>query len=370
MLLLSKLLLLLSISLRALTTTFSRNITKSFIRSLCRPPTCTTYSAKISKDSAKNSKQRSRKNYISYNNTNNTTNNISCLNWWRKLIRVLTRVLSFWRSNIMQKSWNNIWTRSYSRWLSYILRHLILNWFRGGPFLYLWLLLSCVCCSAPSSICSILCLEVSHISFRGFRLAAQIWFCRHQLIDCWQCLSYLLLLTLLQFSSCRVLPHSHQCFSIDLLCNRSFPMDPSQIKRKIPRFPFRRIRPLNDHTSNSPSHQLILLWQLWWPLQIFFFLFLLWCSDQLLCDRPLHLHRQVKMIIYRWPECNAPGKYDICGHSHQIWHCLVVLGIIFTYYGCLNNYEMRKQAACPLLPSWFIPNQHILYWSYNNHIAP
>jgi adiponectin receptor len=40
----------------------------------------------------------------------------------------------------------------------------------------------------------------------------------------------------------------------------------------------------------------------------------------------------------RCPERNNPGKYNICGHSHQIWHGMVVLGIFFTYLGVLQNF--------------------------------
>ncbi|MCB0370680.1 MAG: hemolysin III family protein [Bdellovibrionales bacterium] len=55
----------------------------------------------------------------------------------------------------------------------------------------------------------------------------------------------------------------------------------------------------------------------------------------MLFDWPLHILNQVLIIIERCPERNNPGRYDICGHSHQIWHCLVVLGIVFTYFGCM-----------------------------------
>ena len=43
------------------------------------------------------------------------------------------------------------------------------------------------------------------------------------------------------------------------------------------------------------------------------------------------------LYIYtvRCPERHKPGNYNICGHSHQIWHVMVVLGIIFTYMGAL-----------------------------------
>jgi adiponectin receptor len=35
------------------------------------------------------------------------------------------------------------------------------------------------------------------------------------------------------------------------------------------------------------------------------------------------------------PERHNPGKYNLCGHSHQIWHGMVVLGVFFTYLGAL-----------------------------------
>ena len=55
------------------------------------------------------------------------------------------------------------------------------------------------------------------------------------------------------------------------------------------------------------------------------------------------------LYIYtvRCPERSNPGKYNICGHSHQIWHGFVVMGIIFTYFGALENFEMRKISMCP-----------------------
>lgn len=55
------------------------------------------------------------------------------------------------------------------------------------------------------------------------------------------------------------------------------------------------------------------------------------------------------LYIYtiRCPERNKPGKYNICGHSHQIWHCMVVLGIICTYFGALENLAMRRNSSCP-----------------------
>jgi adiponectin receptor len=46
------------------------------------------------------------------------------------------------------------------------------------------------------------------------------------------------------------------------------------------------------------------------------------------------------LYIYtvRCPERYNPGKYNVCGHSHQIWHGMVVLGILFTFLGSLENF--------------------------------
>ena len=41
------------------------------------------------------------------------------------------------------------------------------------------------------------------------------------------------------------------------------------------------------------------------------------------------------IYVQRCPERNNPGRYNKCGHSHQIWHGFVVLGIFFTYLGAL-----------------------------------
>jgi adiponectin receptor len=49
----------------------------------------------------------------------------------------------------------------------------------------------------------------------------------------------------------------------------------------------------------------------------------------------------------RCPERYNPGRYNVCGHSHQIWHGLVVLGVLFTYLGALENFESRKISVCP-----------------------
>lgn len=49
----------------------------------------------------------------------------------------------------------------------------------------------------------------------------------------------------------------------------------------------------------------------------------------------------------RCPERHRPGRFNVCGNSHQIWHCFVVLGIIATYFGALESFESRKISLCP-----------------------
>lgn len=44
------------------------------------------------------------------------------------------------------------------------------------------------------------------------------------------------------------------------------------------------------------------------------------------------------IYVVRCPERNHPGRFNTCGHSHQIWHGFVVLGIFFTYLGALANF--------------------------------
>lgn len=53
------------------------------------------------------------------------------------------------------------------------------------------------------------------------------------------------------------------------------------------------------------------------------------------------------LYINRIPEKCFPGKFDIFGSSHQLFHCLVLLGVIFHYLGCLDAYYYRFDASCP-----------------------
>jgi len=47
------------------------------------------------------------------------------------------------------------------------------------------------------------------------------------------------------------------------------------------------------------------------------------------------------------PERWCPGKFDIFGHSHQIWHCFVFFAILSHYYGLLQLYRWRMVSVCP-----------------------
>ena len=53
------------------------------------------------------------------------------------------------------------------------------------------------------------------------------------------------------------------------------------------------------------------------------------------------------MYINRIPERFKPGNFDIFGSSHQIFHCLIVVGVITHYLGCLDSYYYRIENSCP-----------------------
>ena len=62
----------------------------------------------------------------------------------------------------------------------------------------------------------------------------------------------------------------------------------------------------------------------------------------------------------RCPERHYPGRFNVCGQSHQIWHCFVVSGILFTYMAVLENFETRKISVCPAVPFVVWSQQTIL----------
>lgn len=73
----------------------------------------------------------------------------------------------------------------------------------------------------------------------------------------------------------------------------------------------------------------------------------------------------IGVLVYgfRFPECLAPGRFDIVGHSHQWWHVAIVLAICFHYRAILNFHENRFAYSCSLktLPSVLWPYIHKIY---------
>ena len=53
-------------------------------------------------------------------------------------------------------------------------------------------------------------------------------------------------------------------------------------------------------------------------------------------------------ILYgkHFPECTAPGKYDLFGTSHQIFHVCVLFGAAIHFYSNLLLYESRQTFTC------------------------
>ena len=52
--------------------------------------------------------------------------------------------------------------------------------------------------------------------------------------------------------------------------------------------------------------------------------------------------------VSRVPEClSKTGRYDFFGHSHQIFHCFVLLGVALTIWDAFNTYEKRLAFVCP-----------------------
>ena len=44
------------------------------------------------------------------------------------------------------------------------------------------------------------------------------------------------------------------------------------------------------------------------------------------------------IYVHKWPESKYPGRFNIWGHSHQLWHLCALVGMFWTYYGAVNNY--------------------------------
>ena len=47
------------------------------------------------------------------------------------------------------------------------------------------------------------------------------------------------------------------------------------------------------------------------------------------------------------PERWSPGRFDIIGASHQLWHLLIVVAVVTLYVGLIHFYEWRMHKLCP-----------------------
>ncbi len=54
------------------------------------------------------------------------------------------------------------------------------------------------------------------------------------------------------------------------------------------------------------------------------------------------------IYISRTPERWYPGRFDLVGSSHQIWHVFVFGGIIFHHFASINSYYDRLNHECPV----------------------
>lgn len=53
------------------------------------------------------------------------------------------------------------------------------------------------------------------------------------------------------------------------------------------------------------------------------------------------------LFIKRIPERLFPGRFDFFGNSHNLFHLLIVVGVITHYIGCLDAYYYRFYNTCP-----------------------
>ena len=54
----------------------------------------------------------------------------------------------------------------------------------------------------------------------------------------------------------------------------------------------------------------------------------------------------VFIYILRVPERFYSGKFDYIGHSHNIWHCMIICAAVFHYLGSIESYGKRTTLKC------------------------
>jgi len=50
----------------------------------------------------------------------------------------------------------------------------------------------------------------------------------------------------------------------------------------------------------------------------------------------------------KWPECKWPERFDILGHSHQVWHVFVVLAAVIWVEATLMMRRRSRDVGCEL----------------------
>ena len=54
------------------------------------------------------------------------------------------------------------------------------------------------------------------------------------------------------------------------------------------------------------------------------------------------------IYVLKFPERFSPGSFCIFGHSHQIFHIFVLVGVFTHYIACLETYNYRTDYSCKL----------------------
>jgi adiponectin receptor len=52
------------------------------------------------------------------------------------------------------------------------------------------------------------------------------------------------------------------------------------------------------------------------------------------------------IYILKFPERYFHGKLDYIGNSHNIWHCMIMMGAVFYYFAAMESYYQRKSLTC------------------------
>ena len=57
------------------------------------------------------------------------------------------------------------------------------------------------------------------------------------------------------------------------------------------------------------------------------------------------------LYVARIPERFKPGKFDICGASHQLFHFAVIIGCTMHYYMNVTLFIRSHTFECPIWPN-------------------